>query len=69
MLMMGIEVFAQHFTAKAPSTVVVGDQFRLTFTVNTQDVDHFQQPNFPDDIEVLMGPSVSTQSSFQMVNG
>lgn len=69
MLMMGVAVFAQQFTAKAPSTVEVGDQFRLTFTVNSQDVDHFHQPNIPDDIEVLMGPSVSTQSSFQMING
>ena len=69
MFMIETVAFAQHFTAKAPSTVVVGDQFRLTFTVNTQDVDNFQQPNIPDDIEVLMGPSVSTQSSFQMMNG
>jgi len=69
MLMMGMAAFAQQFTAKAPSTVEVGSQFRLTFTVNSQDVDHFQQPNIPDDIEVLMGPSVSTQSSFQMING
>jgi len=61
--------YAQRFTAQAPSQVAVGDQFRLTFTVNMQNVDHFHQPNIPDDIEVLMGPSVSQQSSFQMVNG
>lgn len=61
--------YAQRFTAQAPSQVAVGDQFRLTFTVNMQNVDHFHQPNIPNDIEVLMGPSVSQQSSFQMVNG
>lgn len=65
----GVMVFAQRFTAQAPSQVAVGEQFRLTFTVNTQDANRFQQPNIPDDIEVLMGPSMSTQSSFQMVNG
>lgn len=61
--------YAQRFTAQAPSQVAVGEQFRLTFTVNMQNVDHFHQPNIPNDIEVLMGPSVSQQSSFQMVNG
>ena len=64
-----LAVNAQRFTAKAPSQVQVGDQFRLTFTVETKDVDRFQQPSIPGDIEVLMGPSVSQQSSFQMVNG
>ena len=64
-----LAVNAQKFTAKAPSHVQVGDQFRLTFTVETKDVDRFQQPSIPADIEVLMGPSVSQQSSFQMVNG
>lgn len=69
MTLLIVAVRAQHFTAQAPSQVTVGEQFRLTFTVNTQEVDHFQQPAFPAAVEVLMGPSVSQQSSFQMVNG
>ena len=60
---------AQKLVAGAPSHVSVGEQFRLTYTVNTQDVDNFRAGNFPDAFEVLMGPSTSRQSSFQMVNG
>ena len=60
---------AQKLVAGAPSHVSVGEQFRLTYTINTQDVDNFSAGNFPDAFEVLMGPSTSRQSSFQMVNG
>ena len=61
--------WAQHITGKAPSQVAVGEQFRLTYTVNTDDVSGFRAGNIPDAFDVLMGPSTSTQSSFQMVNG
>ena len=47
----------------------MGEQFRLTYTVNTQDVSGFRAGNIPDGLEVLMGPSTSSQSSFQMING
>ena len=32
------------FTASAPDAVVVGDQFRLSYTVSTQKVKDFQAP-------------------------
>ena len=60
---------AQQITGRAPSQVAVGEQFRLTYTVNTDDVSGFRAGNIPDAFEVLMGPSTSTQSSYQMVNG
>lgn len=60
---------AQTITASAPSQVAVGEQFRLTYTVNTDDVEGFRAGNIPAELEVLMGPSTSRQSSFQMVNG
>lgn len=60
---------AQTLTANAPSQVAVGEQFRLTYTINTQDASNFRAGNIPDAFEVLMGPSTSSQSSFQMVNG
>lgn len=60
---------AQQITGRAPSQVAAGEQFRLTYTVNTQDVKGFRAGNIPEELEVLMGPSTSTQSSFQMVNG
>ena len=66
---MVVGVIAQTLTGRAPSQVAVGEQFRLTYTINTQDVRGFRTGNIPEEFEVLMGPSTSTQSSFQMVNG
>lgn len=60
---------AQTLTANAPSHVAVGEQFRLSYTVNTQDVSDFHVGDLPDAFEVLMGPSRSSQSSFQIING
>ena len=56
------------FTASAPDVVVSGDQFRLTYTVNTQKVRDFRAPNIKG-FDVLMGPSRSQQSSTQIING
>ena len=67
--MMVVGAIAQTLTGRAPSQVAVGEQFRLSYTINTQDVKGFRAGNIPDELEVLMGPSTSTQSSFQMVNG
>ncbi len=65
-----IASFAQTLTANAPQQVAVGQQFRLTYTVNSHDVSGFHVGQIPTDaFEVLMGPSTSTQSSFSMVNG
>ena len=61
--------YAQTMTGRAPQQVAVGEQFRLTYTVNTDDVKGFRAGNIPEGLEVLMGPSSSTQSSWQMANG
>ncbi|CCZ69279.1 BatD family protein [Bacteroides gallinaceum] len=55
-------------TADAPEVVVSGDQFRLTFTVNTQKVKDFLAPSIKG-FDVLMGPTRSQQSSTQIING
>ena len=60
---------AQTLTASAPSQVAVGEQFRLTYTINTQNVSEFRAGNIPDELEVLIGPNRSMQSSYQMING
>ena len=60
---------AQTLTGSAPSHVSVGEQFRLTYTVNTQDVSDFRAGSIPEELDVLMGPSRSMQSSYQMING
>ncbi len=68
-LMSAVVANAQRFVGEAPSQVAVGEQFRLTYTVNTQNVSGFRAGSIPEALEVLMGPSTSSQSSFQMVNG
>ena len=60
---------AQTLTGSAPSQVAVGEQFRLTYTVNTQNVSDFRAGNIPDALEVLIGPNRSMQSSYQIING
>ncbi len=69
-IVVGVNVYADdvRFTASAPDAVVNGDQFRLTFTINTQDVKDFRAPTISE-FEVLMGPSRSQQSSTQIING
>lgn len=64
-----LAALAQRLVGKAPEQVAVGEQFRLTYTIDTQNVSGFKAGNIPDALEVLMGPSTSSQSSFQMVNG
>lgn len=61
-------VLAQ-INVSAPQRVAVGEQFRLQYTMQTTDVNGFRTGNIPDAFEVLMGPSKSTQQSFQMING
>lgn len=56
------------FTASAPDAVVVGEQFKLSFTVTTQNIKEFQAPAIKG-FDVLMGPSSSKQSSTQIING
>ncbi len=52
----------------APSTVEVGDKFRVQFTVNSQGGSHFTPPSF-EGFDVIYGPSTSSQSSVQFING
>ena len=56
------------FTANAPEVVVSGDQFRLSYTINSQKVRDFRAPSIQG-FDVLMGPTRSTQSSRQIVKG
>lgn len=56
------------FTASAPDVVVVGDQFRLSYTVTTQKVRDFRVPSIKG-FDVLMGPTRSTFSNTQIING
>ena len=55
------------FRAQAPSQVIVGRPFQLTFTLN----DHGRELRAPEftDFDVLAGPYTSTSSSTSFVNG
>ena len=64
-----LAALAQTLTGRAPAQVAVGEQFRLSYTVNTDDAKGFRAGDIPNAFDVLMGPSTSQQSSFQMVNG
>ena len=62
-------MMAQQIRVSAPQQVAVGEQFPLRYTMSTTDVKGFRAGSIPDGFEVLMGPSTSTQQSFQMING
>jgi hypothetical protein len=69
LILFGMKGFAEQvsFTMEAPQVVELGEQFRLSFSVNVKG----QNLKLPElsDFEVLMGPSTSTSSSFSIVNG
>jgi len=56
------------FRASAPATVVKGQQFRLTYTLNKEGKD-LRLPSNINGFEILFGPSVSTSYSQQTING
>lgn len=60
-------LMAQTFSVNAPSAVEVGQQVQITYTLNASGK-NIQAPDFGD-FDFLGGPSVSNQSSTQIVNG
>lgn len=67
-LLFGLPGLAQvTFTMEAPKIVELGEQFRLAFTLNAKG----QNLKLPElsDFDVLMGPSTSQSSSYQIING
>jgi len=55
------------FTGEAPGAVKVGQQFRLTYTINTEAED-FRSPDLRH-FTVLAGPSTSSSTNVSVVNG
>ncbi len=64
-----VATLAQTLKGSAPSHVSTGEQFRLTYTIDTQNVSDFRAGDIPEELEVLIGPNRSMQSSYQIVNG
>lgn len=69
-ILAGLNLYADDlkFETSAPDVVVVDNQFRLSYSVNSQDVKNFRAPDMSP-FEVLMGPTQSSQSSYQVING
>lgn len=62
-------VEAQNFVVNVPTHVSVGENFRLAYTINTDNVNDFRIGNIPEELEIITGPYTSSQSSYQMING
>lgn len=56
------------FTAQAPKAVVVGDNFRLEYTVNASNAKKMRMASI-EGFQILAGPSTSTRSSTSINNG
>ena len=56
------------FTADAPKAIILGQQFRLSYTINTHNAKSFRVGDIVD-FEILMGPSSSTSQRTYSVNG
>ena len=69
LLLIGYVAMADNikFTMEGPEAVAVGEQFRLSFTLNESGSD-LQLPDLSN-FDVLMGPSTSQSSSIQIING
>ena len=55
------------FTMSGPNAVAVGEQFRLSLTLDTRGK-NLQLPDMSD-FNVLMGPSTSSSTSIEIING
>ena len=62
-----IQAQTVEFTASAPRIVTVGEAFRITFTLNNE-FENFTAPDFGD-FTILAGPSRSTSTNVQIING
>jgi hypothetical protein len=65
----GTDFSQAQISVSAPSRVSAGENFRIAYTINTQDVEDFRAGNIPSGLELIAGPYTSQQSSYQMING
>jgi hypothetical protein len=56
------------FRAAAPNAVVIGDQFRLTYTINVEGATELRVPDLSE-FNVHFGPTQSQSRSIQIING
>lgn len=63
------KVNAQRFTVNVPSQVSVGENFRLVYSIDTENAKNFSIGDIPDALEIIIGPNTSRQISYVMTNG
>lgn len=70
LLFVAVGAYSQDVTlmVQAPNAVVKGERFRVSFVVNTNKAKDFRAPVF-EGLTELSGPSTSTSSSMQIING
>lgn len=64
-----ISALAQRLGVEVPSKVQTGENFRLVYYINTNDVQDYKAGSFPHGLEYIAGPYTSEQSNYQVVNG
>ncbi|MCY1718716.1 BatD family protein [Prolixibacteraceae bacterium Z1-6] len=57
------------FVMSAPSAVEMGQQFRLSFSLNERGSNLKLPPGLSDNFQILMGPSQGSSTSIQTING
>ncbi|MBQ0085271.1 MAG: BatD family protein [Prevotella sp.] len=67
-LLCAVSIHGAVLRGTAPQRVAVGERFQVAYSIAGHDASEMRM-SAPDAFEVLIGPSVSRSSSFQMVNG
>jgi hypothetical protein len=57
------------FVMSAPNAVEMGQQFRLSFSLNERGTNLQLPPGLSDNFQILMGPSTGQSTSIQTING
>jgi len=60
---------AQQISVEAPQHVEMGENFKVAYTVNSQNVHEFKMPAIPGGLELIAGPYTSQMSSYSFTNG
>ena len=56
------------FTADAPSAVIMGERFRLSYTITTNKTRDFRIGDIVE-FDILSGPNLSSSSNISIING
>lgn len=67
-LLLPLAVMGQRLSARAPQSVETGQQFKVVYSIDTDDASGFRMGEVPDGLEVLIGPMTSQSSSFSMTS-